>query len=259
MTDPRQSVGRRLQSAYDDLYSDAITAWRELGGKYKARNILDVCQGRTFSRALDCGAGEGSVLKFLEEAGIATELFAIDISDSGIAQINARDLKRLQEARKFDGYEIPYPDQYFGMAYCTHVIEHVEHPRVLLRELKRVSEYQVFEVPLDYSVSVDRDVQHFLSYGHINIYTPSLFRFLLKSEGFEILAEALSHTAEEVLRFDWHQIRGRQETFRSKLRLKTRPMRQAVKRFMYGRRRYDEFGYSAYTCLTRSVDELRVF
>ena len=33
------------------------------------------------------------------------------------------------------------------------------------------------------------DIQHFLSYGHINIYTPTLFRFLLKSEGYEFISE----------------------------------------------------------------------
>ena len=79
----------------------------------------------------------------------------------------------------------------FNMVYCSHVIEHVEHPRILLREIGRVSEFQVFEIPLDYSCDVNKKVQHFISYGHINIFTPALFKFLLLSEGFEIISEKL--------------------------------------------------------------------
>jgi len=52
----------------------------------------------------------------------------------------------------------------------------------------RVSKVQVFEVPIDFSFKVDRKVDHFLSYGHINIYTPQTFRFLLQTEGLDILA-----------------------------------------------------------------------
>src|SRR5262245_19293246 len=175
-------AARTLQSAYDELYTDELTEWRELGGKYKAENILNVCEGRSFGRVLECGAGEGSILKYLDSCGAFEELYALEISDSGIAQIKKRNLSNLKEVRKFDGYEAPYPDKYFDMCYCSHVIEHVEHPRILLRELARVSNFQVFEIPLEYSVGIDKRVADFLSYGHINVFTPSLFKFLLKSE-----------------------------------------------------------------------------
>ena len=55
-------AGKTLQSAYDEMYTDDMSEWRELGGKYKARNILSVCEGKTFPRVLECGAGEGSIL-----------------------------------------------------------------------------------------------------------------------------------------------------------------------------------------------------
>jgi len=109
-----------------------MTAWRELGGKYKAKNILEVCRNHAFSKVLECGAGEGSILKFLDEANAFSELHAIEISDTGVDQIRKRNLQGLKNVQKFNGYELPYPDNAFDMVYCSHVIEHVEHPRILL-------------------------------------------------------------------------------------------------------------------------------
>jgi ubiquinone/menaquinone biosynthesis C-methylase UbiE len=258
MTQAMEKVGESLQAAYDEQYTDTMTEWREIGGKYKANNILSVCNGKTFFKVLDCGAGEGSILKFLDESDLSSEFYAIEISDSGIEQIKKRNLQRLKGVMKFNGYEIPYSENYFGLSYCSHVIEHVEHPRLLLRELMRVSEFQVFEIPLDYSLNIDRKVQHFLSYGHINVYTPSLFRFLLKSEGLEILAERLTHTAKEIIRFNWYQNIGRSETHFNNLKIKMLPARNAFMRIVHGRRRHEEYDYSAYTCLVRRVGELKI-
>ena len=82
-------------------------------------------------------------------------------------------------------------------------MEHVEHERVLLREIKRVSKYQVFEVPIDFSFYVDRKIKHFLSYGHINIYTPALFRFLLFTERFKKLRDECNVHEAEALHYQY--------------------------------------------------------
>ena len=60
-------IEKSVQAAYDSQYSDKITEWRELCARYKAENTLKVCQDYTFERTLDCGAGDGSILKFLDE------------------------------------------------------------------------------------------------------------------------------------------------------------------------------------------------
>ena len=72
---------------------------------------------------------------------------------------------------------------------------------MLLREIKRVSKYQIFEVPIDFSFNVDNKLKFFLSYGHINIYTPSLFRFLIKSENLEVLSDINHLYDNEVLNY----------------------------------------------------------
>lgn len=259
MTPPATGVSASLQAAYDTQYSDATSEWREVGAKYKVRNLLEVCAGRRFDRVLDCGAGEGSLLKFLEAAGAFAELYAVEISDSGLAQIRRRTLPRLKEARKFDGYRIPYPDQAFDLAFCSHVLEHVEHPRILLRELRRVSRWQAFEVPLDYGGDLDGQVGHLLSYGHINVFTPSLFRFLLRSEGYQILAGRLTHVAPEVLRFNLYRNLKRQPTLASEAAIRLAPLRRMLHRLLRGRRHFEEFGHAAYTCLAQGAGELKIF
>ncbi|MFM2430399.1 MAG: hypothetical protein RLZZ511_1612 [Cyanobacteriota bacterium] len=254
-----KNISQTLQDAYNDYYLDSETEWRELGAKYKAENILNVCADHQFSSVLECGAGEGSILKFLNASDIISKLYALEISDSGINQIIERQLEKLQEVRKFDGYTVPYPDMFFDMAYCSHVIEHVEHPRILLRELKRVSKYQVFEIPLDYSIEADQDYERFLKYGHINIYTPTTFRFLLKSEGYEILAERLTDLPEDVIRFNWYENLGVSKTLMSELKLKLLQVRSSLKKILYGKRHYKEYGYAAYTCFARGTGEMNVF
>lgn len=162
------------------------------------------------------------------------------------------------EIKKFDGYKIPYQNKAFDLAYCTHVIEHVEHPRTVLREIKRVSNFQVFEIPLDYSNTVDSKVQHFLSYGHINVFTPAIFKFLLRSEGFEIINEHFSHLHPEVLRYSWYKNAKLKKTLARETTINILPFLRLIKQIIYGPVRYREFGYSAYTCLTKSVGDLKV-
>jgi len=177
-----------LQEKYDTQYEQDLQAWRLLGGESKARNIQKISKHLNINTVLDVGSGDGSVLYWLDKNGFCPSIKSLEISQSGIEQIKAKNLSVVQEIKLFDGYTIPYEDNSFDLVTCSHVLEHVEFPRRLLREIKRVSKYQVLEIPIDFSQDVDKKVEHFLSYGHINIYTPQTFRFLLQSEGLEVLA-----------------------------------------------------------------------
>lgn len=177
----------QLKQKYDNQYESGIEEWRMLGAKDKASNIIEISKNLDFDNVLDVGSGEGSVLQYLNDANFCDNITSVEISQSGIEKINARDLKHVKAVHLFDGYKLPFEDDSFDLVLCSHVIEHVEHPRMLLREIKRVSKFQILEVPIDFSYKVDKKVEHFLSYGHINIYTPQTFRFLLQTEGFKIL------------------------------------------------------------------------
>lgn len=182
-------VSDALKQSYDEQYEESMQTWREELARYKALHIQALAKPLNPEKVIEVGCGEGSILKWLDEWAFCPALFAVDISESGVERTQARNLKHLKEVKQFDGYRLPYEDDAFDLAYCSHVIEHVEFPRQLIREIQRVSVHQVYEIPIDFSLFVDRKLTHFLSYGHINIYTPALFKFLIKSEGHVVLGE----------------------------------------------------------------------
>ena len=207
MTDGSQTEAQiTLQSTinadYDENYS-GVSPWRDLGAKYKAKNLIEVCNRAGFkpSRILEVGAGEGSVLMHLSKGGFGDELHALEIAHSGVEVIKSREIPTVKSVERFDGYKIPYKDDSFDAVVLCHVLEHVEFERILLREIRRVAPYCILEVPLDYRDGIDEKYEHYLGYGHINIYAPALIRFLLRSEGFLIEQDMVSIIHEEVMEY----------------------------------------------------------
>ncbi|WP_299250002.1 class I SAM-dependent methyltransferase [uncultured Cytophaga sp.] len=194
------NVSENIKEGYSNQYDTEIIEWRNIGAKYKALNIIELSKSIKFDSVLEVGCGEGSILDWLSKWNFSQNLNGIEISESGIEIIKNKNIKNLKELLLFDGYKIPFPDNSFDLVICSHVLEHVEHERVLLREIMRVSKYQIFEVPIDFSFSVDKKINHFMSYGHINIYTPGLFKFLLKSENFDVIKEKFYLYNDDVLK-----------------------------------------------------------
>ncbi|MEO7211850.1 class I SAM-dependent methyltransferase [Mucilaginibacter sp.] len=197
-----EKLSGNVKTAYDEFYQKHDEAWRMLGAKYKAQHIVDVCAGKSFGKVLEVGAGDGSILKYLSDQNFAPEYHAVEISDSGVAHIKSRDIKGLRSVQEFDGYKLPFEDNSFDLIILSHVLEHVEHERLLLREMKRVASHFAIEVPLDYKAGVDKRIKHFLAYGHINVYTPTSLRYLLMTEGYEVEKDLTSMIEPEVTRFN---------------------------------------------------------
>lgn len=195
------SVSAQVQHAYEKQYESNQSEWREIGAQQKALNILELTSGLSFKKVLEVGAGDGSILQVLSRHNFAQELYAVEISSSALQQIHQRKLPQLKQAILFDGYTLPFADHTFDLVILSHVLEHVEFERKLLRELLRIAKYQVIEVPKDYRYGVDRKISHFLSYGHINMYTPSSLRFLLRSEGYAIIKQKIAVYSQKTYQF----------------------------------------------------------
>ncbi|TDQ09847.1 class I SAM-dependent methyltransferase [Pedobacter metabolipauper] len=245
--------------AYNDFYTGSDTEWRMMGARSKARNLVEVCRDIKPSKVLEVGAGDGSILHYLNEWNFGEELYALEIADSGISLIQNRNLSRLKEVKSFDGYTIPYADNTFDVVILAHVLEHVEHERLLIRELKRVARYIAVEVPLDYRFGVDRRMKHFLDYGHINMYTPTLIRFLLQSEGLAIMAEKTSLTPVDTVKFCEFNVLKKPKTFVKTIKIE---LEFGIKKwlgFLLGKNKTEQFG-NAYTVLTeKSTQTLQIF
>lgn len=194
-----------LKEKYDSQYSDETEEWRRIGAIGKVENILELAEGLKIGSLIDVGAGDGNILSLLSKRKFCSNMSAAEISGSAIEQIKKKNIDGLKEIRQFDGYTLPFADKQFDLAICSHVIEHVEYPRMLLNEIKRISHHQILEVPIDFSFGVDKKFKHFNAYGHINIYTPALFNFLLLSQGFEILKSRNGLYRKEVEKFQYRE------------------------------------------------------
>lgn len=253
------AITNNVVEAYNDFYTGNDVEWRMLGAKSKAHNIVQVCKNINPNKVLEVGAGDGSILHYLDEWKFAQELYALEIAESGVAIIEKRRLKSVKEIKTFDGYTIPYADNAFDLVILAHVLEHVEHERMLIRELKRVAKHIVVEVPLDYRFGVDKRMKHFLDYGHINMYTPTLIRFLLQSEGLEILSDKTSLTPVETIKFCEFNVLKKQKSFIKVLKIELEYHIKKTLGRLLGKHKTEQFG-NAYTVLTKtSTQNLQIF
>lgn len=189
-------ISAHLQSNYEDYYEDGDSEWRRLGAVDKAHNIQTLCADIPVNSVIEIGAGEGSVLKRLSELNFARELYALEISPTGVQTIKDKNITRLKECSLFDGYNIPYEDKKFDLAVLSHVVEHVEFPRTLLYEAKRVARYVFVEVPLEDTLRLPRDFI-FDKVGHINFYSPKTIRSLIQTCNLEVLSQKTSNPPKD--------------------------------------------------------------
>jgi ubiquinone/menaquinone biosynthesis C-methylase UbiE len=248
-----------VKSAYNDFYTKDDSAWRMLGAQSKAANIVEVCNSISPLKVLEVGAGDGSILHFLNDWNFGKELYALEIADTGVQKIRERGMARLIEAKSFDGYVIPYTNDSFDLVILSHVLEHVEHERILIRELKRIAKNIVVEVPLDYRFGVDKRMKHFLDYGHINMYTPTSLRFLLQSEGLKVVSDRVSMTPPETTKFNEFVNKKAPKAFSKIMRIE---MEYRIKKLignLMGTRKEEQFA-NAYTVLTQKSNQtLQIF
>jgi ubiquinone/menaquinone biosynthesis C-methylase UbiE len=242
-----------VKTAYNEYYEQHDVAWRMLGAKYKAQHIIDVCKGQTFNTVLEVGAGDGSILKLLSEQKFAPGYDAVEISDSGVELIKTAGIKNLRTVQEFDGYKLPFADNSFDLIILSHVLEHVEHERILLRELKRVAKMFVIEVPLDYRKGVDTRIKHFLAYGHINVYTPTSLRYLLGTEGFEVVGDLTSMIEPEVTRFNTYINQKKNKNLLSDIKITTEYTLKSLMAGVLGKGKREGLA-NAYTVLCKKAD-----
>ncbi|MET0099484.1 class I SAM-dependent methyltransferase, partial [Limnospira platensis] len=256
------SVNPNVLSKYKDQYRGGMSEWRLLTGKSKANHILSLCSANKIapSSLIEVGCGEGAILENLNDQNFCENMYAIDISESGIRVILSRELKNLKEAKVFDGYHIPYPDQSFDLAICSHVLEHVEYERILLREIARVSKRFIIEVPIDYRPGADAIANHFFAYGHINMYTPTTLRFLLKSEGFSIIDDIVDITDPEASCYNYFFNQRKEEPTQDNIKAQLDRLAAEVEKFKKKTRMQQEESASDYTVLVDSMTKgIKIF
>ena len=201
----------KLDVAIQETEYGSPSEWRMICAEGKSDNIIELCSRipqAKFNRVLEIGAGEGSVLKCLDRKGFAKELHALEISPSGVEIIRSLGINTLVTCDIFDGYNIPFENNAFDLVILAHVLEHVEFPRVLLREMRRVAPFQYIEVPLDMPAdNVASSIM--LAYGHVDCFSRSRLRHLLLSESLLPVIDSIKRyqrSAVEYLHFEGNNV-----------------------------------------------------
>jgi 2-polyprenyl-3-methyl-5-hydroxy-6-metoxy-1,4-benzoquinol methylase len=188
MSDTKSQVDGDLQDFYDSYYLDSgLVARRSLVSRVLAGSLFELSGRKQFESILDVGAGEGSFLQLMNDTGVSEVLHGVEISESGVAAIKARQIRHLKSVSRFDGYALNFPEQSQELLTALHVLEHVEHERLFLQELARVGKYAFIEVPLENTINIKKAISQAHIGGHINYYNEDTFRALLETSGFSVL------------------------------------------------------------------------
>ncbi|OGV01268.1 MAG: hypothetical protein A2330_06190, partial [Ignavibacteria bacterium RIFOXYB2_FULL_36_7] len=95
------------------------------------------------SRVIDLGCGNGSLMKKLaQEKNV--DIRGIDISESAVEVCRMKGLKA--ERGEIDKL-LNISDNSFDYSICNVTMQMVMYPEVLLKEMKRISKYQVVSFP----------------------------------------------------------------------------------------------------------------
>ncbi len=188
-----------LENGHRDFYREYynqphISTWRKIGAQDKAGNVISMwskCGRSEQPSVADIGCGDGALIQDLDRRGFARDYTGLEISESGLEKARIRKYYRSCRFILFDGSTIPILDHSFDLAVLSHVLEHVDCPRILLLEAARIAGHVFVEVPLELNC---RTAQHYkpTPVGHINLYNPLLLRQLVQSTGLIVLAEQIT-------------------------------------------------------------------
>lgn len=214
------SVTPGIRDLYNNQYGGE-SEWRKIGAQDKVRNIQALCGEIPHDRILDIGSGEGSILQRLSDRNFGLSFCSLEISESAVRTIRERKIAKLKECSLFDGYTIPYADGAFDLAILSHVVEHLEYPRLLLQEASRVAKFVFVEVPVEDTVRLKANYVP-LPVGHINFYSPKTIRLLIQTCGLEVLTQITTNPSRRTQKFQFG-FRGTLKYFLKNLLLSLSP------------------------------------
>ena len=174
-------------------YASANPTWHEEDSAWKAGHILRLLQQEGLEPATVCeiGCGAGGVLSSLHEQLPSSEvLVGYDVAPQAIELAQRHATSRL---RFVQGEFVPASAPY-DLALLVDLIEHVENPFELLRDVARNCRYCVLHIPLDMSADMvirGTPLTRVRSLvGHIHYFTKDLALALLAETGFDVVAHA---------------------------------------------------------------------
>jgi methionine biosynthesis protein MetW len=96
------------------------------------------------SKAIDFGCGNGSLLQLLQQ-NKSVQGIGYDVSSSGVDICQKKGIKAVCDS--IDKFHPELGDKEFDYAICNVTIQMVMYPEILLKEMVRISRYQIISFP----------------------------------------------------------------------------------------------------------------
>ncbi|MDI6803208.1 MAG: class I SAM-dependent methyltransferase [Bacteroidota bacterium] len=175
---------------------------------YYYQKFIDLCKQYCGKRVLDFGCATGNYMTALQKLGY--DCVGVDANPAYI-EIAAK--------KNFDVYliddKLPFPDKHFDSAIMFEVLEHLQNPLDVLKEIKRVARKNIIlTVPNCEGFNELKNgglaFEHFFDLDHKNYFTPDSLRNLLdnlfKQYEIKIIDPIVPYTLmkKSILRFIVH-------------------------------------------------------
>lgn len=149
---------------------------------------------------LDVGGGAGLILNgistYIQESyGITVNKFALDLSP-GMLEIQKKRNPGLKKALNEDIRKTSLGDKEIDLTLMIDLLEHVPNPSEALEEVKRISNFVIFKVPLEDNLYLrtwnfvrrGKPRQHAIeTIGHINIYSVNKLKYQIEKHAGQVL------------------------------------------------------------------------
>ena len=159
---------------------------REGIARYRiALRMVDLAEG---CAVLDVGCKGGHLRDILREQGTQVHYTGVDISETVLGMVEGPG-DAFRQSDVMDG--LPFGDGAFDVAFCLELVEHVENPSFVVRELKRVVKPDGAIVlsapnPYYYEEFLANLLHRPDTEGHISTFTPRAIRRLVSFQGLDV-------------------------------------------------------------------------
>jgi len=161
---------------FKDNKSKVLEYWK----KYRYLDEINaICNIKNNTKVLDVGCGISSVLHFIDG-----ERYGIDPLADEYKKLYSYP-KEINIAKGF-GEDLPFPDKYFDIVFCSNVLDHVTDPQKTIDEIYRVLKpngYFVLTVEI-FEEKTKRDPAHPHSLTKKDVYSllESKFKIIFEKE-----------------------------------------------------------------------------
>lgn len=169
--------GESDQEIIDFLSKNRIQI-KAMDSKKRADRISNILieflnKSQIIDNYLDVGCNNGLItVEFGKKLGLSSDkIFGIDVqnfSEQKIIPVDGFVFKQ------FDGYHIPYPDNYFDLITCSMTLHHVKYTYILMAEIRRVlkingmiliKEHNAFSDKIKWLIYLEHMLYDVMDYG----------------------------------------------------------------------------------------------